>query len=301
MRPSISGITSFLAAVALAAGFTSSAQAAFHFWHVKEVFSNADGTVQFIELFNSSVGEWQVASKVLRTNSDGVIKNFTIPANLPSSPSTVNTHMLLATPLFSMQTGAVTPNYTLPDPTVPANGLFFNPDATSITITFLGSGDFMTFPGASLPTDGYHSLTDLNASGFEMGNDNDIEMTVNSPTRFPNTAGQIDLRPPPMIVGDYNGDDFVTAADYTKWRNNLGGDPSVFPAGSRGPGMLGPIALGDYTFWKLNYGNDYSSMGAGSGASTAVAVPEPATAAILSVSLLGIFSTRRWKRRSIQR
>jgi hypothetical protein len=65
--------------------------------------------------------------------------------------------------------------------------------------------------------------------------------------------------------------------------------------------MLGPIALGDYTFWKLNYGNDYSSMGAGSGASTAVAVPEPATAAILSVSLLGIFSTRRWKRRSIQR
>ena len=62
-----------------------SANAAFHLWHVKEVFSNADGSVQFIELFDSIGGEQFVANHTLRSNSDGVIKNFVIPGNLPNS------------------------------------------------------------------------------------------------------------------------------------------------------------------------------------------------------------------------
>ena len=53
-------------------------------------------------------------------------------------------------------------------------------------------------------------------------------------------------------VGDYNGDGIVNAADYTTWRNNLGGPGTALlnrdPA--NGTGVVGP---GDYTSWKTNF------------------------------------------------
>jgi hypothetical protein len=42
------------------------AEASFHLWKVQEVFSNADGSVQFIELVNNSPGEHFVANLHLR-------------------------------------------------------------------------------------------------------------------------------------------------------------------------------------------------------------------------------------------
>jgi hypothetical protein len=80
------------------------------------------------------------------------------------------------------------------------------------------------------------------------------------------------------LAGDYNGDGFVDAADYTVWRNNLGGDPSAFEAGSRNPGNASPTINGDdYTFWKTNYGMG-TPPGAGGLAGLsggALSVPEP--------------------------
>src|SRR5690242_4610193 len=85
------------------------AEAAFHLWNVKEVFSNSDGSVQFIEMFDNSPGETVVNGFKLRSNSDGVIKEFTFPANLVNSTPG---HMLIATPGFGSLTGGVTPTFT---------------------------------------------------------------------------------------------------------------------------------------------------------------------------------------------
>src|SRR6185436_19487745 len=71
-----------LVIIAFLAGANPSAYGAVHFWHVKEVFSNADSSVQFVEMFDGSGGEIFTDGAVLRSNSDGVIKEFFFPSNL---------------------------------------------------------------------------------------------------------------------------------------------------------------------------------------------------------------------------
>jgi len=49
---------------------------------VKEVFTNASGSVQFVEMFDSFGGETLTNGFALTANSDGNIKTFTFPGNL---------------------------------------------------------------------------------------------------------------------------------------------------------------------------------------------------------------------------
>ncbi|WP_425400018.1 PEP-CTERM sorting domain-containing protein [Aeoliella sp.] len=87
---------------------------------------------------------------------------------------------------------------------------------------------------------------------------------------------------PGGLAGDFNGDNVVNLADYTVWRNNLGADESVLPAGS-GDGS-GTVDAGDYTQWKDNFG---ATAGALSTVETA-AVPEPSSLAIVALSMFGV-------------
>lgn len=80
----------------------------------------------------------------------------------------------------------------------------------------------------------------------------------------------------PVTVGDFNGDGLVNAADYTVWRDNLNGSESVLGGAGDGSGI---VDAGDYTLWKGNYG--------GGGASSATAIPEPASTLMLIVALGG--------------
>jgi hypothetical protein len=259
---------------------TTPARAAFHLWQIKEVFSNADGSVQFIEMFDSFNSENAVNGQTLRTNSDGVIKNFTIVGNLSSSV-TSNRHMLFATPGFSMLAGGVTPDRTLPNPGV--SGPFFNPDATSITITFLGSGDSMTFSGATLPKNGYQSLTDAGAFGIPPGTPN-ISVTTNSPTNFANAGGSVNLIAP---NGDYNGDGTVDAADYVVWRKTF--TQPAAPAGIGADGNKnGTIDDGDYDFWYARFGTDVESASFGP-------IPEASTLILSLVACTTWCLVRRWR------
>ncbi len=87
------------------------------------------------------------------------------------------------------------------------------------------------------------------------------------------------------LVGDYNGDMVVDAADYTLWRDTLA--QSVTPGtGADGNGN-GIIDSGDYDFWRTNYG-------ATSLAPTAESanVPEP-TALLLTLLALQGLAVRR--------
>jgi hypothetical protein len=92
-----------------------------------------------------------------------------------------------------------------------------------------------------------------------------------------------------VLIGDYNGDGKVSAADYTVWRDHIGADTLA----NRDPDNEGPVGGDDYDSWLANYGSGNFGAGAGSFAATA-SVPEPATLAltILAICLGGLARRR---------
>lgn len=89
------------------------------------------------------------------------------------------------------------------------------------------------------------------------------------------------------LPGDFNGDGFVNAADYTKWRDNLGA-PDESSLSGNGNGT-GGVDAGDYTLWKSQFG----MPGSGGGGLAASAVPEPGTVLLTLLSVLGLAGVRR--------
>ncbi len=73
-----------------------------------------------------------------------------------------------------------------------------------------------------------------------------------------------DMPAPPSVVGDYNNNGTVDAADYAAWRDNLG--QSVTLPNDSTPGTVTQV---DYDVWRANFGAT-SVAGIGN------AVPEPA-------------------------
>jgi hypothetical protein len=182
-----------LATIISLAGIQTSAHAAFHLWNVKEVFTNASGSVQFIEMFDSFGGETLMNGFSLTANSDGNIKTFTFPSNLSlNTPGS----LLIATSGFGSLPGGVTPDFTFSQSTTPISGSFFNPNATNLSFTFNGSGDSMSFTGASLPKDGINSLTDANAHDSPTPVQS-ISSGTNSPTNLSGNSGSVNLAPEP--------------------------------------------------------------------------------------------------------
>jgi len=157
------------------------------------VFSTADSSVQFIEMFDSFGGETFVGGFTLSANSDGNVKAFTFPSNITGTPGS----MLIATSGFGSLPGGVTPDFTFNQGGV--SGSFFNPNATNLSFTFNGSGDTMSFTGASLPKDGIHSLTDAGAVGFPPGSPS-ISSGTNSPTNLSGSSGSVNLAPEPTAI-----------------------------------------------------------------------------------------------------
>jgi hypothetical protein len=138
-------------AVACAAACAAPAQAAFHDFRIDQVFSNADGSVQYVVIRESMGhnGEHVWAGQVLRTaNAAGASKQLSFPANLPST-ATASRSVLVATDGFAAL-GLVTPDYTMPARFIPTDGG---------TLNYAGV-DQITLP--ALPVDG---ATAINRSG----------------------------------------------------------------------------------------------------------------------------------------
>ncbi len=79
---------------------------------------------------------------------------------------------------------------------------------------------------------------------------------------------------PPQNTGDYNGDGFVDAADYTVWRDTL--TQSVTPFSDADGDGSGVIDQADYAFWVSQFG-----ASPGPGIAGVASVPEPSGLVVL--------------------
>jgi hypothetical protein len=98
--------------------------------------------------------------------------------------------------------------------------------------------------------------------------------------RYTTTDGLVNLLRVEYVTqagtpGDYNGSGTVDAADYTLWRDNLGGSASALQ--NRDPGNSGPVNSADYSFWKSHFGQS----GSGDAAIGSATVPEASSLCLL--------------------
>jgi len=151
MKLALSWILALVLAVAAPA-----ARATFHTYQIDEMFSNADGTVQFVVLHEAvgMNGQNFLGGRMFTSSSGGMTNTFVFPQDLPggscgyygcTQSPTAFTRVLIATQGFA-QLGIVAPDYVIPNGFLPlSNG----------TLNY-GGVDQVTY--TSLPTDGVTAL-----------------------------------------------------------------------------------------------------------------------------------------------
>lgn len=177
----------------------------FHLYRINELYSDADGTIQFIEM---SVGPFNGESfwinQTISVTQGGITHDFRFLNNLPNT-FTANTTVLIATQGFA-NLGVVTPDFIVPDGFLFTNG--------SATVNFAGV-DQITY--SSLPLDGIHSI---NRNG---------EIAINSPKNFAGVTGTVQSNSIAGTDGTDNligtaGNDTIQAKGGNDTLNGLAGD-----------------------------------------------------------------------------
>ena len=216
------------------------ATAGIHTWDVSEVFSNADGTVQFVELMEANGG-----------NNEGNVGNGSITSNTQSFSwtngavsNTANRFYLLATQGFADLPGAPPPDAIIPAGSVP----FF--DVTGDSVDFV-IYDTCTF--GPIPTDGIDSFDCVTST-----------TGVATPTNY---AGCTNTLLPASITLDHV-DDFQCGTTQN-WSG--GSNPIQQPDGGPGGGLGGAgdgyleISAGGLTslgaFNTMQWAGDYGAQG----------------------------------------
>jgi hypothetical protein len=149
----------------------TAALAGIHTWDVNEVFSNADGTIQFVELWESAGGDGEtgVGNGSMSSNTE----SFAIGTGAVAPPTGFK-FFLLGTAAFAALPGAPTPDAIIPAGSVP----FF--DTAGDTVSFVG---FDSWAFGAVPTNGTDSLDRLTGVG------------PNSPTNYAGVTGSVDASP----------------------------------------------------------------------------------------------------------
>ena len=182
---------------------TSVASASFHQFRIEQLYSNADGSVQFVVMREGSGADGENAWKnhALTSTHAGVTKVFTFPFNLPSG-ATAGRRVLIATPGFAAL-GLVTPNYVIPDGFLATDGG---------TVGYAGV-DQVTY--STLPTDGVHAIDRTGA------------MIQNVATNFAGVSASVSAAgPPSMLDLDQHG---LTGSWYEPATGGQGVEVEIFP------------------------------------------------------------------------
>jgi hypothetical protein len=179
-------LASCLAAVALA----GPAAAKSHLWKFTEVFSSADGSVQFVEMFvfdPAGTAEIQLRGFTLESEENV----FVFPNNLPNE-NTFQRWMLIATPGFAALPGAPTPDFVIP-------AGFFDPAGDELRYrTML---DVLPLPPGAVPVDGIQAYLRNGTTA------------VNTPTNFAGVEGSVDSSAPCDDGFDNDGDGYADHPD----------------------------------------------------------------------------------------
>lgn len=175
----MNAVPRWLAAIALML-FGSLAHATFHTFRIHQIYSNADGSVQFIVLRESSGGDGEHfwSGKSLRaTDVQGGQQVLVFPNNLPSG-ETANRQVLVATPGFAAL-GIVTPDYTIPAGFLAVAGG---------TLNFAGVHQIAF---GAMPSDGISALTATGA------------VVPNVATNFAGVSGSVAPRPAVALAVEF--------------------------------------------------------------------------------------------------
>jgi hypothetical protein len=166
-----------LAGTAFAAllAFASAANAGHHQWIISELYSNPDGTIQFVELLGTANNEQGIGPFTVNTFGS-IPTSVPLAPNLPSS-ATAGKYVLIGTAGYA--TLAAAQGAPAPDRVLPNNFLEIAAD----TVRYAGlAGTDIVY--TNLPSGGVDSLDLENPSG-----------TVNTPQNFAGATGSIDATP----------------------------------------------------------------------------------------------------------
>ncbi len=170
-------------ALAAALAITPAASANFHLFDIQEIYSNADGSVQFVELFTTIGGQQFLGGHTFSFDISGVAQSSINLTNLGSDSA--NKTVLIGTSNLGTLYG-VTPDFI-----IPAN--FFIKAPANNTVNFASGIDVVNL--ASLPLNGVQSLNGV------IGTTTPTTTTVNAQATPKNFAGQTFTIPEPSTLG----------------------------------------------------------------------------------------------------
>jgi hypothetical protein len=153
----------------------SAANAGVHTWDVREVFSNADGTIQYVELFDAGAGGTEVG--VGNGSLTSSLNTFSWANGAVTGPTNGKSY-LIATAAFAALPGAPTPDVIIPATDVP----FFNPAGDTISF---GAIDSLVF--GAVPTNGTDSFNEITGVG------------PNTPRNYAGVQGNVDASGAPAV------------------------------------------------------------------------------------------------------
>jgi hypothetical protein len=181
-------------AAAIAFALAAPADAAFHIINVSEVYTNAQGDVQFIELKALSNFQTQLQStRVVAYNADSTVQNVVLDFTAVFAALDNNETVLLATAAFQ-DTAGFAPDFVIPDSLifVPNGRIGFNRDPAvpgAVVIdgvaygAYTGANVGYGTPASALPTNGDHSLTRVVFGISNRNNSTDWQYLPNTPKR----------------------------------------------------------------------------------------------------------------------
>jgi hypothetical protein len=176
-----------------------------HLWRFTEFFSNADGSVQFIEMQECCGSDVETQMSSTSITSNGNIFNF--PNNLVGP--TAHRWILVATQSFADLPGAPTPDYIIPEH-------FFDPQGD--TLRYRGTTDLVDLLAGALPRDGQHSFDRSLQTG-------QLSVIVNDPINFAGATGSVRAAIAPGNLDDFQNGTLQNWAGNSALTNIATGGP----------------------------------------------------------------------------